>query len=331
MELFRVGADVYYEESERLCRRYLALVDQIILPDNDSRGRQAQAALSHLKEIYLKLWKDAPLKVEFARRIELLERHAAVLQECFDQENEEYNAYRFCIECLSYSEKSVKEVTLEQELMDGLERVSFCEYDTLVGSFRSPRQFGICLKRKFYHIPAKYIEEYPIPKYIAIYQSERMFGRELSGIKYYGEVKKCTPIRRSRISEIPKGSNELYYKFKVKQWNRLNTPIAAKEIGFIRLFTSFFLLQNAQEVPDLTVSDRAEFVLMRLLRLASNALSEDKQLIFSAFIFEDNEVILTAESIFLCKDGGVIKRYRHSNFLNTPSTVLKDIKTRILG
>lgn len=244
---------------------------------------------------------------------------------CIDIYREECK--RASQEHLEWKDSEITEITLPADFERLLEDDGIFEQDTLVGVMRSPRQFGISLKRKFYHIPAFYVEEYAIPKYIALYQSQRMFGDEVSGIKYYGEVKKCTPMRRSRIREIPKKSNELYYKFKVKSWNRLETPIASGEIGFVRLFTSLFLLQNVEEISALTINNIYEFRLYKLLKLSDIAINGESEV--SHFSLDGFDILFTKEIIYLCKDQKIVERYYRTSLNQTPSKLLNKIKKDI--
>ena len=244
---------------------------------------------------------------------------------CFDVYREECE--RASSQALEVKDSEIVEISLADELLDEIAKCDFSEYDTLVGAMRSPRQMGVCLKRKFYHIPAFYVEEYPIPKYIALYQSQRMFGDEISGIKYYGEVRKCTPVRRSKIREIPKDSSELYYKFRVKSWKRLDTPIFAGELGFVRLFTRFFLLKGVDDVSALTISDAYEFRLYKLLKTANLAIKEKNDV--ARFGIDGFDVIFTNEIIYLCLDGRICERYYRSGISATPSHLLGKMKRDI--
>lgn len=239
------------------------------------------------------------------------------------------NAYReererASAEQLEILDREVIEISLSNELLNLTENAEIFEQDTLVGALRTPRQLGICLKRKFYHIPAVYIEEYAIPKYIALYQSQNMFGDEVAGIKYYGEVKRCTPMRRSKIREIPKKSNELYYVFKIKKWQRLDSTVCAKEIGFVRLFTSSFVLKNVSDVSALTISNAYEFKLYKFLKLAEQEV-EDKNTP-ARFELDGFDVIFTKDVIYLCREGKIIERYWLSSLKSAPSLVLRKIQ-----
>lgn len=332
-----VCAEIYNEEALRLCRAYLRAVDAII-PfegeiDGDINTLYNQLLLHQLKAIakYIPDLKDA--FESFRKRIYFLEVRGVSRKddfpkienqsEDFERANRIYNHFTYLF---ALKKHSIYEVSLPADFIDGLDEVSYFEFNTMVGALRDPRQFGVCLKRKFYHIPAKYVEEYPIPEYVAIYQSGRLFGRELAGIKYYGQVKKCIPVRRSRIRELPKSSNELYYKFKVKEWKRLENPIQARELGFVRLFTSISLLLNAKEVPELTLTNKKDFILYRLMYLADKELRNNPERIFVGFKFDGFELIFSAELIYLSKGEKILEKYRYSSFLATPSVIFQKIK-----
>ena len=244
---------------------------------------------------------------------------------CIDIYNEECK--RASKDSLDIKDSEILEISLPAELLSRLSECDLADKDTLVGTMRTPRQFGISLKRKFYHIPAFYVEEYPIPKYIALYQSQRMFGDEIAGVKYYGEVKKCTPLRRSKIREIPKKSNELYYKFKIKRWIRLDTHVISGEIGFIRLFTSFFLLENVDDVSALSIANEYEFRLYKLLKLANDAIKADNDV--SRFCIDGFDVVFTKEIIYLCLEHKICERYYRSGIDDAPSKLLFKIKKDI--
>lgn len=244
---------------------------------------------------------------------------------CIDVYREECN--RASKDCLEIKEKELIEVSLSNDFVSCLKDREIFERDTLVGTMSSPRQFGIALKRKFYHIPASLVEEYAIPKYIALYQSQRMFGDEISGVKYYGEVKKCTPMKRSRIREIPKKSNEIYFKFKIKEWKRLEAPIVSKELGFVRLFTSFFLLQNVDEISGLTITGGYEFCLYKLLKQADATVVEFSDIAY--FRIDGFDVVFTNEIIYLCNNNKIIERYYRSSLKQTPSRLLQKMKKDI--
>ena len=107
--------------------------------------------------------------------------------------------------------------------------------DVLVGTMRSPQQLDICRKHCFYYIPAERLQDSDFPiRYVALYQSQYVFGAQ-AGVRYYGEVMKCSAVRRSAITEVsPRRGTEgnFYYRFDIREWKQLNRPIEAKETGF---------------------------------------------------------------------------------------------------
>lgn len=335
-----VSAEIYNDEALRLCKSYLAATDGII-PfegelDGDIDTPCNRALLYQLKVLAKNMVEDKELFEKLRKRIYFLEVRGVARtdtppepEESSEDFKRAVSLYRFFEELLSYRTKPVYLLKISEELRARLDDVTFFECDTMVGALRAPRQFGVCLKRKFYHIPAKQVEEYPIPKYVAIYQSERLFGKEVSGIKYYGEVKKCIPIRRNRIRELPKSSTELYYKFKVKEWKRLENPIQARELGFVRLFTSHSLLQNAIEVPELTMQSKDDFILYRLMYLANKEIRENPRRIFTALEFLGFDVIFSLGAIYLCKEGKTVEKYPYSSFSATPTAFFQRIKKKI--
>lgn len=138
----------------------------------------------------------------------------------------------------------------------------------LVGSLRRPDQLGICLHHKFYHVPVCRIPEGHLPiEYVAIYQSRSFFSRDC-GIRYFGRVKSCITVPRYEITEIPKVSDELYYRLEVDDWDTLEHPVAVREIPITHLFTNLCLLTHAHDTPELTLASPMDYHRYQLLRSA---------------------------------------------------------------
>lgn len=136
----------------------------------------------------------------------------------------------------------------------------------LVGTLRSPHQLDVCLGCGFYHVPACHIPEDRLPvSYVALYQSRSLFPEDC-GIRFYGRVKRCIPVRRWQISEIPKNSHELYYRLEVDSWQQLESPVSVREIPFTHLFTNLFLLQHSKETPELSLETPVKYQYCQALR-----------------------------------------------------------------
>ncbi len=132
--------------------------------------------------------------------------------------------------------------------------------NVLVGVLRNTSQLGRCLRGRFYHIPTDQVPGYNLDavKYVAIYQSKRFFGDD-AGIRYYGEVESYEIVKRKSIREIKSDSEEDYVYFKISSWHELDTPVKAKEWGFVGFLTSFYLLENSEELPELFIDSKEEY------------------------------------------------------------------------
>ncbi len=135
----------------------------------------------------------------------------------------------------------------------------------LVGVVRNTYQFDVLLRERFYHIPISQVNECQFPvKYIAIYQSKRFFGKN-AGIRYFGEVKSCSTVKRSNIHEIPKDSDEKYLYFKIKKWKLLDEAVEAREMEFTAFSTTLYLLNKSYDSAELLFRTREEHLFYREL------------------------------------------------------------------
>ena len=171
-------------------------------------------------------------------------------------------------------ERTVLPLGIERKLA----RVDWGQRDVLVGVLKNVKQLQICQTYHFYHIPASKIPEKRLPiHYVAIYQSRHLFGED-SGIFLYGEVIRTALVRRRSIREIPKNSDELYYRFTVREWKRLSHPVKVRESAGIADYTNLFLLRHADEMPDLKIRSEEEYRLYyELRRLSKGALTNDPE------------------------------------------------------
>ena len=222
--------------------------------------------------------------------------------------------------------------TLPRGIETKLAKVDWSKRDVLIGTLSKRLQLDTCLKYRFYHIPAERLKDGDFPiHYIALYQSKALFGSE-SGVRYYGEVTKCIPLRRGAISEIkprPGMENELYYRFEIKEWKRLSKPIAAKEIGFVRSFTNLFLLEHSAEMPELWLRSEEEYRLYSELKRAVNDMTindADNNLGFNfgnfTLVFEDGNILIS-------KGKRIFAKYGISDFSRHPNSVFRQIQKEL--
>ena len=215
-------------------------------------------------------------------------------------------------------DSAFERATLPRGIEDKLAKIDWNQRDVLVGALRNRVQLQTCLKHKFYHIPASKIKDADLPiHYVAIYQSINIFGRE-AGIKYYGEVTKTSVVKRRDIREIPKNSDEEYYRFEIKEWKELNIPIVAKEVRDFPFFTNIFLLQHCPDVPDLHISSEEEYRLYTEVRRLANDASVNETDAEPGFKYDDKTIIMENGDIVVLKNGTKIEQISIESFIRKP-------------
>ena len=203
------------------------------------------------------------------------------------------------------------------------------ERDTLIGVLRNTEQLSVCLSNNFYHIPAKYISEYNLPvKWVGIYQSKNLFGND-AGVRYIGKVKNCTCVRRRFISEIPKNSNEYYYRFNIEKWIKLDNVIEGKELGFIRIFTNYEMLLNSREVPQLMLANCFEHEKYTELMDAILSVQKNPELAPIKIPWNEFDLYIELDDILLMKKSRLINMFSVYDFLEIPLTTLGAIRHSI--
>ncbi|MBR4909643.1 MAG: restriction endonuclease-like protein [Acidaminococcaceae bacterium] len=235
-------------------------------------------------------------------------------------------------ELISDSPQSAFErATLPKGIEEKLAKVDWSTRDVLVGSMRNLKQFEICLLHKFYHIPAKEIKDSDLPiRKVALYQSLNLFGTK-AGIRYYGDVISCNKVLRKEIKEIPKDTDELYYRFEIKEWNELQKPIKPKEFGFIKFFTNQFLLEHSAEIPELKLRSEEEYRLFFELKRALNNTEINDSDSDIRFHYNDSIVAFEEGNINVYKNGKLVEQKSVESFSRSPNTVFRLLQKSIAG
>ena len=222
-------------------------------------------------------------------------------------------------------DSAFERATLPRGIKDKLAKIDWNQRDVLVGALRNRAQLDTCLRHKFYHIPVLKIKDADLPiHYVAIYQSINIFGRE-AGIRYYGEVTKTSAVKRRDIREIPKNSDEEYYRFEIKEWEELNIPLTAKEVRDFPFFTNMFLLQHCPDVPDLHISSEEEYRLYTEVRRLANDASVNENDAAPGFKYDDKTIIMENGDIVVLKDGIKIEQISIETFMKKPRESMRMI------
>ncbi len=225
------------------------------------------------------------------------------------------------------AQSAFERATLPRGIEEKLAKTNWDERDVLVGMLSRKEQLDDCLKYKFYHIPASQIKESALPiHYVAIYQSREKFGKD-AGIMWYGKVTKTIQCQRRDIREIPKDSSELYYRFEIMEWKKLNRTIAIKEIGprDDRKYTTLFLLEHSTEFPELSIRNEDEYRLYMEMKRALNNTEINDENAEIGFVY--NNFLLTFEnnSIIAMNHNKIIAEYGLKAFTKSPSAIFRSL------
>lgn len=189
----------------------------------------------------------------------------------------------------------------------------------LVGALRSPHQLDICRDYGFYHVPARYIPDCWLPfSYVAIYQSYTMFPDDC-GVILYGKVKSWKAVQRWQIQELPKKSDERYYRLEIEAWQQLEPPIAIKEIPIVHLRTNLFLLTHSLDTPELTLRTPEHYVYYQAL---NTALTLGDGIVFH----HPGGIVRHKSGLFqIHRYGRKIASFRTEDFTETPSAIFREL------
>jgi predicted component of viral defense system (DUF524 family) len=227
-------------------------------------------------------------------------------------------------------ESAFERATLPRGIEAKLQKVDWNTRDVLIGDLRSTTQLQACLEHSFYHVPVSQIKDENLPiRYVALYQSRGLFGAE-AGIRYYGEVKRCTRVIRRDIQFIPSESSEWYYYLEVKEWKTLSKPIAIKERGMGRQFTNMFLLEHSSEAPELSIRTEAEFRLFSELKRALNNTEINDDGNDVGFVFEGATIIFEEGKIHVYRNKKICDEFDIRDFSHAPNAVFRSIQKSLL-
>ncbi len=216
----------------------------------------------------------------------------------------------------------------EDKILNEVTAVADPEYkdrSVLVGVIRNPRQLDILIREKFYHIPLSQVNECQFPvKYVSIYQSKRLFGKN-AGIRYYGKVESCTTLKRNKIREIPRMSQEKYLYFKIKNWQRLEKNIEAKEMEVTAFSTTPYMLKNCKDSAELQLRSREEHLLYIKLTKTVKMLVRDRIPDGEDIVYKDYTVKLKDGMLYLYFADVLEYVIGYDIFLDNPTNVIRDI------
>lgn len=223
-------------------------------------------------------------------------------------------------------ESAFERTTLPVGIDEKLTKVDWEHRDVLIGVLKDQEQFDVCLKHKFYHIPKKRLASEKLPvHYVALYQSQKLFGKD-AGILYYGEVVLAKEVKRNEITEIPKTSDELYYRFDIKEWKKLERKIEIQ--GNImgrspKTDTNLFLLTNGTNTTELQITSAEEYRLYSELKryaVKDVEIDDDNTIRYKGNMidFIDDKIIVNGEEFKSTTD-----------FAKKPGVIFSELKKKL--
>ena len=231
------------------------------------------------------------------------------------------------------SESAFERASLPRGIEERLAKIDWTVRDVMVGSLGSVAQFDDNIRRKYYYVPAKHVDDSALPiHYIALYQSKNRF-KEYAGIRYYGEVTYMKKVKRKDIN-FPMSRNngdEWYYAFRIKEWKTLPTPIAVKDEWVNEpKFTSLFLLEHSHQSFELfNIHSEEEYRLMVEINKAFDNLSTSTTDNNSAvYRINDSHSVIVADGNFTITNdnGDILGSISISNFARSPRAGFSAIK-----
>lgn len=227
-------------------------------------------------------------------------------------------------------ESAFERATLPRGIEEKLAKVDWSVRDVLIGTLRNKEQLQVCLDHHFYHIPVVRVSENELPiRYVAIYQSKNAFGTE-AGIRYYGEVTKCIPVKRCDIHEIPSSKEEMYYRLEIKRWKELSKPISVKEMRVQGCyFTNLFLLEHSSETPELWIKSEEGYRLYSELKRAINDTTINDEENALGFSFDGFAVGFVDGKISVSKGTKIFAQYEIADFSRSPNAVFRRLQKEL--
>lgn len=206
--------------------------------------------------------------------------------------------------------------------------VDWAVRDVLVGVLHNEQQLEANFAHRFYHIPAALLTCPPEKvAAVALYQSTRLFGEGVSGIRVWGPVKSFAVLPRREITEIPARQNgdEPYCRFQIGEWEQLPNRIKARGLSpGVSMMTNQFLLQHSRYFPELYIRTEEQLLLYTTLRRAAarTARNGGSELLWAR---DGNTVMIAGHTIGIYTGDGRYEERDLRNFFHQPLSFLTQL------
>lgn len=142
--------------------------------------------------------------------------------------------------------------------------------NVIVVNVKDKKHLDTYIKNEFFHIPSKHLANVKSDiKYVAFYKPH---GEDRDGgIQYYAKIKEQKLYKRNECIELAKNSEDEYLRLELEEIQKIN-HIKSIEYGVrLIMYTTLYLLKNADNIHQLSFrSDEEVYVYRRLRKIAND-------------------------------------------------------------
>lgn len=148
----------------------------------------------------------------------------------------------------------------------------FKNNNVMIVNTKDQNHFNTYRKYRFYHIPKTSLSKVKLGvEYIAFYQPQNKFGEE-SGIYYYAKIIESYTYERGSCTELECDSGKeshVYIRFELENFEKLS-GVSTLQYGVRNvMYTTLYLLKNATNMHELSIKNRKEIEVYKILKSVS--------------------------------------------------------------
>ena len=149
----------------------------------------------------------------------------------------------------------------------------FKNKNVMIVNVKDQNHLDVYREYRFYHIPKSSLSKVKLGvEYLAFYQPQSKFGKD-SGICYYAKIKDSYTYERGSCIELECDNDKeksIYIRFDLEEFEPIS-KISTVEYGVRNvMYTTLYLLKNATTIHELSINNRKEIEVYKILKKISN-------------------------------------------------------------
>ena len=149
----------------------------------------------------------------------------------------------------------------------------FKNKNVMIVNVKDEKHLNVYREHRFYHIPKSSLSKVKLGvEYLAFYQPQSKFGKD-SGICYYAKIKDSYTYERGSCIELECDNDKeksIYIRFDLEEFEPIS-KISTVEYGVRNvMYTTLYLLKNATTIHELSINNRKEIEVYKILKKISN-------------------------------------------------------------